>query len=688
MFWAMPTPTPTLGDRLAATRHARFVGREAELDRFRQAFQAEPPFHVAHVFGPGGIGKTALLDEAAQIARDAGVGVARLDGRDVDATPAAFAKAAGAALDAADGAAAGRRVLLVDTYERVSDLDGWLRRTFVPGLRDTDLVVIAGRHRPAPDWRAAWAGEVAVFPLRNLASDEADAYLASQGVPAASRDRILAFTHGHPLALTLVAERVRQDGAEGAAFDPAAAPDLLADLLGRFTSAVPTPAHRAALEGAAVVRSVTVPLLAALTMPDGDGAATEASEALFEWLRGLGFAEADAAGVRLHDVVRETVEADLQWRDPERHAEIHARARRAYADRLRRAAGDGHRRALADYLHLYRHHAVVRPLLGQLQTAWAEADLAGSGPLRPGDAAAVRALVARHHGDDEAARVAGWLDRQPGAAEVFTSTDGSVAGFLLTLALDALDPAERDADPVAAAVFGAGPGLRGGERALLFRSWLDAEAGQGVSAVQSLVFARTVERYLATPGLASSALLTDRPDLWGPAFEMVGLQRWTAAEAGPLAAFGKDWRAMPPDVWLDALADRAPLDPPALDPADTLVVLSEDAFGDAVRDAIKCVAQPHLLAESPLLQARLVREHGGEPVEALRDLIAEAARQLDAGGKERRYFHAFDLTYLRAAPTQAVAAERLDLAFSTYRRYLGRAVDHVVDVLWRAETGA
>ena len=678
-----PPPAPsTLGDRLTEARHAWFVGREPELERFARALEAdEPPFHLAFVHGPGGIGKTALLDEVARLAEATGAAVARLDGRDLTPAPAAFAEAVEAALDAD----ADRRVLLVDTYEQIEGLDGWLRRTFAPGLRATDLIVIAGRNRPAPEWRSAWAGEVVTVPLRNLSGAEAEAYLEARGVPEGARAHVLEFTHGHPLALALVAERVRQGGGDAGAFDPADAPDLLGDLLGRFLSAVPSAEHRAALEAASVVPTLAVPLLEAL-LPDAD------AEGLFGWLRDLAFAETDARGVRLHDVVRETVEADLRWRDPERHGALHERARRFYAAHVRSAStAEGRRRILSDYLHLYRRNAVVQPLLGRLRAAWAEADLEGSGPLRDGDVGALRGHVARHCDAAEAERVAGWIERRPEAVEVFRTRDGAPAGFLLTLPLEGLEADERAGDPVVEAVWGTvGARLRAGERGLLFRSWLDAEAGQGVSAVQSLVFARTVERYLSTPGLAASVLLTGWPDLWAPVFALVGLTRWPEAEAegAGLAAFGKDWRAEPPDAWLEALAAQAPSDaPPPTRPREAVVVLSKDEFGEAVREALKAYARPHRLAESPLLEARLVRDRDGEPVEALQALLREAAEQLDQGIRERPYFRALDLTYLRPAPTQAIAAERLDLPFSTFRRHLRRGVDHVVEALWKVETG-
>ena len=144
-------PPSTLGDRLDQRRHRRFVGRAAERSRLTTAFaDADSPVAVVHVYGPGGIGKSALLDEAARLAVAAGRGVARIDGRDVEPAPASFAAAAHAALDALGD---GPRVLLVDTFEPIQALDGWLRRRFVPSLRATDLIVVAGRVRPAAEWR-------------------------------------------------------------------------------------------------------------------------------------------------------------------------------------------------------------------------------------------------------------------------------------------------------------------------------------------------------------------------------------------------------------------------------------------------------------------------------------------------------------------------------------------------------
>ena len=52
----------SLQQRLEEARRRQFVGRAGERDRLRAALsEAELPFSVLHVFGPGGIGKASLL---------------------------------------------------------------------------------------------------------------------------------------------------------------------------------------------------------------------------------------------------------------------------------------------------------------------------------------------------------------------------------------------------------------------------------------------------------------------------------------------------------------------------------------------------------------------------------------------------------------------------------------------------
>src|SRR5262245_22905454 len=206
----------SLSSRLVASGAKRFVGREAEIALFRNALiAAEAPFAVLYVHGPGGIGKTTLLRELASVARECGRHVLSLDGRDIEGSNAGFQRAFADALRGGDERATAfttteipaESVILIDSYEKVAAIDAWLREKFLPQLPAGCFVVLAGRNQPAPEWRTdiAWAGLTRRLLLANLQPDEATAYLAARGVQADRRTGALAFTHGHPLALSLVA---------------------------------------------------------------------------------------------------------------------------------------------------------------------------------------------------------------------------------------------------------------------------------------------------------------------------------------------------------------------------------------------------------------------------------------------------------------------------------------------------
>jgi hypothetical protein len=111
--------------------------------------------------------------------------------------------------------------------------------------------VLAGRDRPAAGWLAdaGWRDLIRVVPLRNLRPAESQAYLSARGVPAAEHPAVLSFTHGHPLALSLVAD-VAASGGDPTALAPEQRPDVVRALLGRFVEQLPGAGHRQALEPA------------------------------------------------------------------------------------------------------------------------------------------------------------------------------------------------------------------------------------------------------------------------------------------------------------------------------------------------------------------------------------------------------------------------------------------------------
>jgi hypothetical protein len=538
--------------------------------------------------------------------------------------------------------------------------------------------------------------------LRNLSRNEAEAYLERRDVPPEQQQTVLDFTHGHPLALSLVADLFAQGRA--IQFQAETAPDIVRTLLQRFTQKVPGPAHRTALEACALLRLTTEGLLAQmLEMPD--------PHELFDWLRGLSFVESGRQGIFPHDLAREALVADLRWRNPDWYAELHRRARNYYIQRVQQLHGPEQQRALIDLIFLHRDNVAVRPffeLLRQAGVAHRESpggSATATAIAADDDVPELLAMVERHEGAENARLAERWLSTQRENTLVFRDATGRPAGFVLMLALDRAAPADIDSDPATRAAWrylADHAPLRPGERATLFRYWMASETYQSISGVQGLVFVEAVRHYLMTPGLAVTFFPCAAPDFWAPMFAYADLARLTDADfeidGRAFGVYGHDWRQVPPMAWLDLLAEReiaaAPTaaQPPA--DRDALVVLSETDFVGAVHDALRALSRPDSLRTNPLLRSRLVVERAGTGADlqerglVLQSLALEAAERVRESDRDAKLYRALDRTYLHPAPTQERAAELLDVPFSTYRRHLKTAIESVADYLWSLEIGA
>ena len=689
-----------LADRLNTARRRQFVGRASEREVFQAALQAaEFPFCLLYIFGPGGVGKTTLLAEFAGLCRQAGVAAISIDGRNVEPSPEAFSHALGLAmgLDPAVeplqrlAAESGRHAILIDTYEMLAPLDGWLRDVFLPELPANVLVVLAGRNPPATAWRtdSAWQTVMRTISLRNLSPEESRSYLEKRAVPEEEHQHILDFTHGHPLALSLVADVCAQR--PGAHFQPAAVPDIIKVLLDQFVQKVPDPDHRAALEACALVRLTTEALLAEmLAIPD--------AHAIFAWLRELSFIESDPRGLFPHDLAREALCMDLRWRNPDRFAELHRRARAYYAQRLQQAHGQEQQRILFDYIFLHRDNPAMRPFF-----EWQENGSLLTGVARREEWPVLIEMIRQHEGEESGSIAQQWFERQPESVIVIRDTRQQPMGMVMLLALQQATPAEIESDPATRAVWGYlqrhGP-LRAGEGATLFRYWMARDTYQAVSSVQSLISVFAAQHSLTTPGLAFTAFPCVDPDFWAPVFGYLDLARIAEADFNlggrHYAVFGHDWRTTPPLAWLALLAERelasTPEPLPSLRaPTPALIVLSEAEFADAVRNVLQHFLHPDALADNPLLRSRLVVETAGAAadipsrVAALQSLVREAAESLRSSPREAKAYRALYHTYLHPAPTQEQAAEILDLPFSTFRRHLKNGVTRVTALLWQRE---
>jgi hypothetical protein len=690
-----------LVDRLSAARHTQFVGRDGELALFRSVVNPpELPFSVLFVFGPGGVGKTSLLGEFVRLCDLAQVSALYMDGRNVEPSPESFTRALGTALGLAQpdrpleslASQNQRCVILIDTYEVLAPLDAWLRQVFLPQLTENVLVVLAGRYPPGLAWSAdpGWQTLLHVLPLRNLSPGESRTYLTRRQVPAEQHPAILGFTHGHPLALSLVADVFAQR--PDVRFQPEAEPDVIKKLLEQLVQKVPGPAHRTALEACAMVRVTTEALLAEmLGMPD--------AHELFEWLRELSFIQVRRGGLFPHDLVREALAADLRWRNPDWYAELHRRARIYYTTRLGQTAGQAQQRALWDLIFLHRDNPVVRPFF-----EWQSSGSLLADTLHDADLPALMAMVTMSEGEESACLAEHWLARQRDGVSVYRDSEGQPAGFLAMVALEQASAEDRSVDPAAHLAWSylqRHAPLRPGERATFFRFWMANDTYQTVSAVQSLIFLNMVRHYLTTPGLAFTFIPCAQPEFWAPVFAYAELARIPQAdfEVGGrrYGVYGHDWRVMPPVAWLALLAEREiAAEPQATQPphvTEPLLVLSQPDFAEALREALRHFGQPDLLRQNPLLRSRLVIERAGahvgadERVAVLQALIKEAAESLQLGTRQIKSYRALYHTYFQPASTQEQVAELLDLPFSTYRRHLQTGIARMSEILWQQEVG-
>ncbi len=504
-------------------------------------------------------------------------------------------------------------------------------------------------------------------------------------MPADRHDEALAIAHGHPLALVLVAEVLRQQPA-GAPFSLDDAPDVMHLLLRRFVEDVPSPAHRDALLACAHATAATEAMLREVVDED-------ASDTLFRWVRELPFSELLPEGVALHALVADVLDAEARWRDPAHYEQLHRRLSHHLRRRIAGTTGRTRQRRLWLQIQLHRFNPVARRFFDfdAEDDVWVE-------DATPDDHDAIIEMTARHEGAPSADVARWWLQRQPEAFRVFRAPHTRrPTGYLAHLRLGDTPGDEVDADPVAAEVWEhvrATAPMRPDEQVRLLRFWVDEQTHQDI-ATHHLVSTSASHDWVATPRLAWSFAVLHDPAFWEPIFAFIDFHR---VEGGDVAVgghrvgmFARDWRTTSVTAWRDLMTERQ------LSRADTfgelparqeqLLVLSEEEFTDAVREALRGYARPDGLDGNPLLRSRLVVEHAGDGprTDALAALIEEAVEALADHPRDERRRRAVQLAHLTPAPTQEAAAERLDLPYSTFRRHLTEGVDHVVTWLWARE---
>ncbi len=378
-----------VADAVGQLEESLFVGRRRELDVFRgwllsQSSQPE----VLRISGPGGVGKTTLMHAFRRIALDLRWRVILVDGRDFQTRQGLLAVLCDGACTELDDAVAYlndvRPLILIDTFEELSGLPGFIREDLVPRLDTAVRLAIAGRH--APDLQGPrtdqWLRIIHPLPLDGFTSAEIREYLARRGISDPRlTENVARAAGGNPLAVSLAADMALQFNTR----DFTAAPQwhlVVRSLVERLLRDIREPELRELLEACAVIHQFDEASLAAISGRDQLLTA-------FDQLCRLSIVRPAEHGLQLHDDVRRQLAMDLSWRQPERYELLRERALTYYSGRLRTAPPRDHPWLVAECFFLW-----TNALIQHVFFAPAEPGDVHVESRRPGDDQAIRELHA------------------------------------------------------------------------------------------------------------------------------------------------------------------------------------------------------------------------------------------------------------------------------------------------------
>lgn len=657
-----------------------FVGRAAEIAEFDAALRGGPP-RVLFVHGPGGIGKTTLLHRFRARARAAGRPVTAIDARGVDCSPDgvrdAFDRAVAGIGESGAGGGAERAVLLIDGYEHLGPIDGWVREEFLASVPEGMVVVLAGRTEPSAPWRAdpGWRAITACGRLAALTPAESIELLRRAGVDGPRGAHLAALGQGHPLTLALLADAAAAGPLPTGLAD---APDLVAALMAQVVGDVPDEDHAAGLAVCAHAWLTTEDLLRSVV--------GERAPEIWAWLEARPYVTRGIDGLYAHALVREVLDADLRRRSPDGYRRIRRIIHAHVCDNLRHSDGTDPRFWAHQKIYLHRRS----PLMGPLP-ALREQGAATVVPAEPDDHQVALETIERFEGGRSAELAERWFTAQPENLVVVRSPEG-IAGFAFHV-VHPTDPSLCADDPVVAAA------LEHAARVSPARSGEQITIGRFLSGVHGhqrdphAVLAGTVLSLIewARKPLAWSFVAVCDPGFWIPAADYMAFDTRLAAEFAGLryTIFGNDWRRLPLQAWLDLMGERelsgatGPPPPELLRPAP----LGRERFAEAVRLALRDLHRPDRLRGNALMGSALAAGLDGASADRLVAILLAGIEQIGREPRAGTLHRVLDRTFVRGAPTQEAAAEVLGLPLSTYRRHLARALERLTDLLWAAEIG-
>ncbi len=649
----------TLATRVLGRDRERFVGRDAELALLQSCLEDDPPANVVLVHGPGGIGKSALLREFARRAESRGVDTFLVEGRELPPMPDALE----AVLSEARGSE--RPLVLIDSYERMTALAGYLRRGLLPSLPERTLVVIAGRAEPDSGWFAGgWEDVATELELAALTETDALDLLDAYGLSDERTLQVMEWAEGSPLALTLAAKAATADrtwipgpGAE--------TPEIVRSLTRRLTESELGGVRPSALAVAAIARVTTTELLR-VVLPD-----TDAEEA-FNRLNALTFTVPLGDGIAPHELVRKALYADLRRRDQEREREL----RRRIVDYLYGCARRGDPLISIEMAHLIENPAI------RWGFGWEGSIHYRIDQLAPGDLERVAQLLEARRSIDWWRISRRFFIESPERIAVARDRDDQLCGYLICMSLETAPKFALEDPLVGRWLARARAEAHRGDSVL----WHDSVdfSGDRRGRVQAMLgMAGILRSGASNPRFAYLPINPTNPDALSFAralgaehlseldLEMGGRRiECHRVEYGPGGLLAAQRALVYGELGLAA--------PVQVDDVQPLEF-------EAVREALRNFRVPRELARSPLATGVVIEERA----ESVRALLRDASdRAFGDSENEKLLRRVLIHGYLEPTPSHEQAALDLSLSRAAYFRRLRAAAERVAEYLAERRSGA
>jgi hypothetical protein len=643
----------TLASRLEERDRDRFVGRAPELDFLERCLDDDPPASVILIHGAGGIGKSTLLRELARRAEARGFDTFFVEGRELPPMPDALEAVLSGARDSE------MPLVLIDTYERMTALDGYLRRGLLPSLPDRTVVVIAGRGDPDPAWfTGGWEGVARELELGALDSSESLCLLAAHGLSDERAPAVVAWADGSPLALALAADTAAADS-EWEPAEGAEKPEIVRSLIRRLAESELDGVRLSALGVAAIARVTTVPLLRAV-LPDSD------AELAYARLRSLTFTEPLGDGLTLHELVRKALRADLRRRDGQREREL----RRRIVDYLYEQARLGDPLLAIEMAHLIENAAI------KWGFGWEGSVDYRIDDVRAGDAEIVAEALAGRDFGEWWRLTRRFFAESPERVAIARDAHDTLCGYLVCMT-PATAPEFAHEDPLV------GPWL--------IHARSDARLGDSVLWHDSVDFSGDRRgRVQAMLGMAGVL----RSGASNPRFAYMPINPANPDALTFARALGAEHlKELDLDMGRRRIeCHRLDYGPGGLLAAQRAVVYSELGLApptpggsgehrfelEDVREALRNFRVPHELARSPLASG----ETPDERAESVRRLLRDAAERAFGDNENEKLLRRVLIRgYIEPAPSHEQAAIDLSLSRAAYFRRLRAAAERVAEHL-------